>query len=68
MNSLVNKISQNLKDDGQTVTFSVRISKKAYDQLQETASITGHKPASIARQCLEVSISEYYQYLLTGHE
>jgi len=68
MTSLVNKISQNLKDDGQTVTFSVRISKKAYDQLQETAVITGHKPAAVARQCLEVSIDQYYQFLLTGSE
>ncbi len=68
MTSLVNKISQNLKDDGQTVTFSVRISKKAYDQLQEVALITGHKPAAVARQCLEVSIDQYYQFLLTGSE
>ncbi len=68
MSFLVTKISKNLKGDEQTITFSVRISKKAYDQLQEVAQITGHKPASIARQCLEVSVEEYYGFLLTGEE
>lgn len=64
MTNLAQRIQTQLSADGQTMTFSVRISRKAYDQLQEVSDITGKKSAAVARACLEVSIEDLYGELL----
>lgn len=64
MANLAQRIHSQLSTDGQTMTFSVRISRKAYDQLQEVSDITGKKSAAVARACLEVSIDDLYVELL----
>ena len=58
------KVLSQLEEDLTFAALSVRISRKAYDQLQEVAELTGHKPARIMRACLEEGISEIYESLM----
>lgn len=52
------KVLAQLDDEKSYAALSVRISRKAYDHLQEVAELTGHKPAQIMRACLEQGIEE----------
>lgn len=61
MSKLANRVSEKLGNDKAYATFSVRISKKHYDMLQELENITDKKPAALARACLEAAIEEYYE-------
>ena len=64
MNKLASRVSEKLGNDKAFATFSVRISKKHYDMLQELENLTEKKPAALARACLEAAIEEYYESLL----
>lgn len=61
MSDLANRIKNKLKDDQAYHTFSVRISKKHFDLIQELERITGKKPSVLARACLEAAIDELYE-------
>lgn len=57
------KVLNKLEEEKAYTALSVRISRKAYDQLQEVAELTGHKPAQIMRACLEQGIGELLESL-----
>jgi hypothetical protein len=69
MHSISRQILDTLEDDSEkTMTFSVRITKKHYDILQELSDITGHKPSGLARTCLQVALEDLYSTLLIAPE
>lgn len=64
--NLAERISQKLSDEKSYTAFSVRISKKHYDILQELESLTGKKPAGLARACLEAALEDLYESVLVS--
>jgi len=69
MNSLSQQILETIGNESdQFMTFSIRITKKHYDILQELSDITGQKPATLARTCLQVAVEDLYATLLTPPE
>lgn len=60
------KVLAQLDDEKSYAALSVRISRKAYDHLQEVAELTGHKPAQIMRACLEQGIEEILNIRFKG--
>jgi predicted DNA-binding protein len=69
MRSVSQQILEAIGNDSDNyTTFSVRITKKHYDILQELSDITGQKPATLARTCLQVAVEDLYATLLTPPE
>ena len=69
MNSISQQILETIGNESdQFVTFSVRITKKHYDLLQELSEIVGQKPATLARTCLQVAVEDLYSTLVTPPE
>ena len=69
MRSVSQQILETIGNDRDDyTTFSVRITKKHYDILQELSDITGQKPATLARTCLQVAVEDLYATLLTPPE
>ena len=62
--TLAERISQKLSDEKSYTAFSVRVSKKHYDILQELEGLTGKKPAVLARACLEAALEDLYESVL----
>lgn len=57
------KVLSQLHEEKAFWAGSVRISRKSYDQLQDIADITGHKPAQIMRAIMEQGIEELLESL-----
>lgn len=57
------KVLNQLNEEKAYMTLSVRISRRAYDQLQELSEQTGHKPAQIMRATLEQGVEEMMEQL-----
>ena len=69
MSSISRQILESVGNESeQFMTFSVRITRKHYDILQELSDITGQKPATLARMCLQVAAEDLYATLLDGGE
>lgn len=69
MSSLARQILKSIGNESeQFMTFSVRITKKHYDILQELSDITGQKPATLARMCLQIAAEDLYETLLYKEE
>lgn len=62
--TLSQQILEKLETEKSYTAFSVRISRKHFDILQELESLTGKKPAVLARACLESALEELYSSVL----
>lgn len=69
MSRIAKQILESIGNESeQFMTFSVRITKKHYDILQELSDLTGQKPATLARLCLQVAAEDLYETLLYDDE
>lgn len=68
MSDLVKRITEKLTDEKGYHTFSVRISKKHFDLLQDLERELSKKPAVLARACLESAIEELFESVMYQEE